>query len=101
MRVGLNSDNVNPDTQYEIVEEPRYVTFNKGDTTVKKLVVPLKDINTDTEYNYYPNKSSLKKLVSTLGQNTENWVNHYLAFEVVPVMFKGKQVKSISIKDIQ
>ena len=100
-RLSLNAELVNPNTQYEIIEEPNYLEFKREDKTVKKLVVPLRDVNSGTEYNFYPNKSNLKKLVAKLGQETANWVGHYLQFELVKVKYMGKEVNSISIKEVQ
>ena len=101
MRLGLNASNVSENTQYQIIDEPRYVEFESDSKKVRKLLVPIKDINSMTEYNYYPNNTNIKLLVSELGQETSNWVDHYLKFEIIQVMFKGKQVPSISISEVQ
>jgi len=89
-----NSEN----KHFEILKIPEYEDFNEQETgkTKRRLKILIKF--NDCEIEYFPNKTSQKKIITKKGRFLENWVGFKGRFEVLSQKVGGETKKVIYIQ---
>ena len=79
---------------FEILEEPQYQEFKDQETEIVKRRMILKIKFTDSILDYYPNKTSQAKIVTTAGRDLKKWVGYKGEFETLSQKV-GKETKNV------
>ena len=84
------------DKTFEIVKEPKYIEFQDGDKAKRKLILTIK--MGGAEVDYYPNKTSLAKIIKERGRKLSDWIGYKGEFEVLAQRIAGETKDVIYIK---
>jgi len=82
--------------EFEIKEEPYYVEFQDGDKAKRKLVLTIQF--NGALVTYYPNKSSIGKIIKEKGRRLSDWIGFTGEFEVLSQKIGGETKSVIYIK---
>lgn len=87
------------DKTFEILEKPYYEEFQdrEKEQAKRKLVLTI-SFNGD-RVTYYPNKTSIGKIVKKVGRRLEEWVGFKGEFETVKMNVGGETKDVIQIKE--
>ena len=86
---------------FTISSEPFYEEFddlNNAGRKKKKLVVPIKFTDTDTELEWLANKTSQKKIIASKGRELKDWIGFEGEFTTMQQSVSGRELKVIYLK---
>tara|TARA_R100000656_G_scaffold85631_1_gene62335 strand:- start:141 stop:470 length:330 start_codon:yes stop_codon:yes gene_type:complete len=83
---------------FEVISKPQYTEFEDEGITRRKATFRIKSVENEAEYDYYPNKTSIKTLVKMHGDEMDEWVEKRFEFLVTPQMVRGEEKKVLYVK---